>query len=74
MDSALCPRRFVYKPTKVRQMQQTKLVGLQLLLLFLFYRKCYDFSKPRVPQMQAASRQGETTEDAQIEHVLLIDT
>ena len=54
-------------------MQQTKLVGLQLflLLLFLFYPKCYDFSKPRLPHMQAASRQGEALEDAQIEHVLL---
>ena len=57
-------------------MQQTKLVDLQLLLLllFLFYPKCYDFSKPRVPHMQAASRQGETLENAQIEHVLLTDT
>ncbi len=53
-----------------------RLVGLQLLLilLVLFRPKCYDFSKPRVPHMQVASRQGVALKDAQIEHVLPTDT
>lgn len=53
-----------------------KLVGLQLLLLllFLFYPTCYDFSKPRVPHMQAASCKGEALKDARVEDVLLIDS